>query len=111
MQLGVALYRKYFFKSLHTINFDNPVYHGKGSSSVVEAEQMNQLVTSSSTSAFLRLPHSSSVASSLLSTSTAAGGLPSRNPTSTTLVEQVEEEDDVPEVEPLTHSSSDDSIV
>merc|ERR1739838_977291 len=24
--LGIALYRKFWYKSLHTINFDNPVY-------------------------------------------------------------------------------------
>ncbi len=24
--LGIALYKKFWYKSLHTINFDNPVY-------------------------------------------------------------------------------------
>ena len=69
-QIGMAVYRRFVYQSLHTINFDNPVYRKTTSSSSPYAtdgvgasgEQLNTLssvLTSTST-----LTHLSSLTSS-----------------------------------------------
>lgn len=74
--LGIALYRKFWYKSLHSINFDNPVYR-KTTEEAVNLE---------------RDPSSVSMTSSVvtMSNSSTAGGA-KRSYTSNTLATDVSE--------------------
>eukprot|EP00095_Tigriopus_kingsejongensis_P002956 maker-scaffold243_size241480-snap-gene-1.20 protein:Tk02956 transcript:maker-scaffold243_size241480-snap-gene-1.20-mRNA-1 annotation:"lipophorin receptor" len=90
--LGIVLYRRCWYKSLQNINFDNPVYRK------TTEEPMNNLSSARDTH--------SSLASSLLST-------PSTCPTTRTFTSSTLAQDasEITEIEPLTSSSSGDSIV
>ncbi|XP_059098508.1 very low-density lipoprotein receptor-like isoform X2 [Tigriopus californicus] len=97
--IGIALYRRCWYKSLQTINFDNPVYR----KATITDEPMSNLMSSRDTQ--------SSLASSLLST-------PSTCPTTRTFTSSTlaQEASEITEVEPLTSNSeskcsSSDSIV
>lgn len=80
--LGIALYRKFWYKSLHTINFDNPVYRKTTEENVnLERDPSSVSMTSSVT----------------MSTSVSANGA-KRSYTSNTLATDVSED---AEVEPL----------
>ena len=73
--LGIALYRKFWYKSLHTINFDNPVYRKTTEENVnLERDPSSVSMTSSVT----------------MSTSVSANGA-KRSYTSNTLATDVSE--------------------
>ena len=57
-QLGIAVYRKYWFKTLQNINFDNPVYRKTTEESVNMERGTNGLLTNSDTSASINNPTS-----------------------------------------------------
>lgn len=73
--VGIALYRKFWYKSLHTINFDNPVYR----KTTEEAVNME------------RDPSSNSMASSVTVTTSNLSSSTRRSYTSNTLATDVSE--------------------
>jgi hypothetical protein len=78
-QLGVAVYRKFWYKTLHNINFDNPVYRKNTEEAVGMERGTNGLLSSSET------------ASSITTNNSASTSTTTRTFTSTTLVSDASE--------------------
>jgi hypothetical protein len=69
-QLGVAVYRKFWYKTLHNINFDNPVYRKNTEEAVGMERGTNGLLSSSETASSITTNNSASTTTTRTFTST-----------------------------------------